>query len=420
MMFIYSILTTFVSLLACPLFMLRARGRARLWERYGLWDLNDSEGEVIWFHAASLGEVNGIIPLIRLWRSRFPKQRILLTSTSVTGLRRAEGEAHILRLLPFDAPAWIFLAVSKLSISKFIFAETEIWPALLTYLKRREVPIFLVNGRISDYTLRRYSLLSFFFSRLLRKVDLLCVSDQESADRFLLLGADPAQIEICGNGKYDFEPKIRDAEEARRFAATFFSNDLPVLTLGSLRPGEEALWFKGIKQARAAGARFNLIVAPRHLEKAPYFEAELLKLSISYATRSAANVDADTILLDTVGELEAIYSFSQLSFIGGSLEDFGGHNPLEAAFYGSCIVLGPYVKNIRSIVRSLEANNGCIRISDITDITNLLDELMSKPYVLSEIGANAKRTEAKIRGASERILEKIVGATTLPSAVGSR
>jgi 3-deoxy-D-manno-octulosonic-acid transferase len=139
------------SLAALPLFLLHPRGRQRIWERYGRWNL--SQSGVIWFHGASVGEILGLIPIIQKWRERHPAHCILVTATSATGLERAACCAHHTRLLPFDHPFWIRRALKNMRIEAFVFGETELWPALLEELQRRAVPLILVNGRLSEFSI---------------------------------------------------------------------------------------------------------------------------------------------------------------------------------------------------------------------------------------------------------------------------
>lgn len=409
---IYSLVTFAASLVCLPIFICHPRGRRRVWERYGLWGI-DSPDEVFWFHGASVGEVGGLLPVIDRCRTRFPQRKILLTATSPTGLERAAGKADYLRLLPFDNRLWLALALRRLKPRILVFGETELWPNMLAVLARAQVPMLLVNGRLSEFSRRYYGWLKPLVRDALRELSAIFVLNEKYQARFVEFGADPECVIVSGNAKYDSAPSVADCAQAAELKAVFFTNDPPVLVLGSLRPGEEAVWFPAVTRAFSDGVKVNVIVAPRHQEKTAFFAERLTACGLQYerwSERKEQRAPAPTavVLLDTLGDLEPAYSFADLAFIGGTLiPGIGGHNPLEAAAYGVCIALGPHCENIDDVAAGLEAAGGVRWVRGEADAVQLLRQVGARDAVLREAGERAQLVWRRHSGACEAIVDKI-------------
>lgn len=411
--FFYFVLTFLLSLVLAPFFALHPRGRIRLKERFGIWGVNGQN--VVWFHGASVGEIEGILPLIRKLRTDDSEVRILVTSTSPTGIKRAEAEADWVRLLPFDNPVWLRLALRTLSIRLFICAETELWPALLLTLHHRMTPMVLVNGKISDFTISRYRFFSIFMKPLLSLFTVMCVENESYEERFRSLGAPPDKLRCCGSTKYDRSPGVSSKEHAERLKQEFFpSTGFPVLVLGSIRPGEEEFWFPAI-QAYSGHPTFHVIVAPRHQERFDFFANSLEQHKIPFSRWSKRESESDfssrqkfVILLDTIGDLESTYSFADLAFIGATLiPGYGGHNPLEAAAYGACVVLGPYTENVKSVKTEMLEQSACVSVTSRADVIALLDKFSRDPSSFQEIGERGKGVWSQLNGATDRIVTSL-------------
>jgi len=405
---VYSFITFLLSFLSLPVLFMTGRGRSRLAERFGVWNL-DYQGEIIWFHGASVGEVNGLLPLIKEARKTFPEKKILLSATSTTGLERGAAQVDFFKLLPFDCDVWLKNALKNLKISHFIFGETEVWPALLDRMTANGIPAFLVNGRVSKRSFPRYRLMSSLTAAALQKVRLIQAADEDSKQLFIALGAALERTTVSGNAKYDFTPISLSQVEKHSLIEEFFLESRPLITLGSLRPGEEEFWFPALKKAYSRGLKINVVVAPRHKEKYSFFEERLRHLTLDYKTRSSAG-KSNIIFLDTMGELEKFYCISKLAFIGGTLKDYGGHNPIEAAAHGAAIVMGPFVSNIHEIVESLKSENALFQIKDEKDVFELLMNITSNNDLIEQKGNAAKKVWTNYRGATARIWQSIIRA----------
>jgi 3-deoxy-D-manno-octulosonic-acid transferase len=390
-----------------------ARGRRRYGERFGFWSAVPHVPW--WMHGASVGEVQGLLPLISEVRNSCAADKILLTSTSPTGLDRAGESVDFRRLLPIDVGVCVRQAFSRVGgADRFVLAETELWPTALAELLANQIPIHIVNGRISDYTLSWYRRLSSIFTPLLSQVASVSVAHESQRERYLDLGVAPEVIHVTGHTKYDTEPKVLSDEARAAVCREFFpdsSIDAPIVVLGSLRPHEEDGWFAAIRELFQRGARVRVVVAPRHMERVEYFSQRLNALGLNWRLWSDTTRNScDVVLLDTMGRLEHAYSIAQLAFVGGTLVDIGGHNPLEPAMYGVPVVVGPYNSVIRDVVEEMRSSDGVLEISTEGELRGVLDRVVAADPTLREVGTRGRGVWLKHRGASKRVLSVIAHA----------
>ncbi len=404
--FVYSTLTAGLSFLLIPVFLLKERGRVRLWERFGLW--GSIAPEVVWFHGASVGEVQALLPLIRKWKEQFPEHKVLLTSTSATGLNCAKEDVHYRRLLPFDSYPWLWLALRGVTVHRLIFGETEVWPALLSLLANRGVPLHLVNGVMTEKTYKTYSKVRFFLSSLFSSFSSLSASDEQSLSRFRKLGVSRERSFYAGNIKYDRPRGIASKEDGEKKAKSFFHEHREVVVLGSVHPEEFELLLSGLKEYLD---RLSFIVAPRHSEKFDHFASRLQEEGVSFTRRSEGiSSPHSVVLLDTLGELESVYSFSSLAFVGGTLVPLGGHNPLEPASYGVPIIVGPHQHKIIHLIEGLKEERALCEIQTTADFKHVLQKYLESPDEFAEFGKKAHKVWKDNQGACERVVHTILEA----------
>lgn len=406
----YQVATTVAGPLVAAGLLLSKRGRIRFGERFGGWEPLTAPVSW-WFHAASVGEVQGVIPILRKMRELYPEEGTLLTCTSPTGLDRAGNLVSNRRILPIDSPWCIRRALLRVGQPHLVFTETELWPELLRQALSRGLRCHIINGRISDYTVAWYRRLSPLLSPLLKQVSSVSVVDHTQAERFLSLGIAPERLSVTGHTKYDVHVAPLSIEERQALRQNFFGDgngEERVVTLGSIRPGEEGVWFDAFQQLRARNLPLRLIVAPRHAERFEFFARELEKRSIRYRRYSHLSEDGNSscsvVLLDAMGVLPQAYAVSDLAFIGATLVDIGGHNPLEAAVYGVPVCVGPYTSVIAGVVSELDSAHGVVKVSTQHDVTSLLERLVHSPATIQSIGVNAERVARHHQGASQRVL----------------
>ena len=261
---LYGLLVSLLAPVAVVVGLLLRRGRVRPLERLGFW----KPAPICdwWFHGASVGEVAGIIPILKALKTNTPTTRILVTTTSPTGLVGAEGIADEVRLLPFDSPWCIARAMRRIPAKNLVISETELWPTLIAEATQAGMTLYLINGRISDYTAKSYRYLQFLFAPLLSTFHRIFVVANRDRERLLSLGAPADRIEVVGNTKYDITPTITESAEKVALRERLFpdlvtgvsnpadkkhSSSTKIVVLGSVRPGEETDWFSKVALFRS-------------------------------------------------------------------------------------------------------------------------------------------------------------------------
>jgi 3-deoxy-D-manno-octulosonic-acid transferase len=289
----------------------------------------------IWVHAVSVGEVMAAIPLLRKLKAAYPAKSIMLSTITDTGQKVAREQSPFgtrVVYLPFDIPAILKSMIEGMNPELFIIIETELWPNLLRILKKNRIPVILLNGRISAKSFRGYHMLSFFMKKVLSAVDAFGMQNEEYADRLKRLQADGRKIQVVGNFKFDADPPAHIPRWA-----SFIGR--PVIVAGSTHEGEEELIASAYTALRKEFPDLNLIIAPRHPERFGRVENMLRVQGMLFLKRSElaekqkTNIIHGTIiLLDSVGELAAVYGIAAVAVMGKSFRGYGGQNPLEPAY----------------------------------------------------------------------------------------
>jgi len=397
-----------------PVLLSSKRGRSHFPERYGSWKV--VKDSYTWFHGASMGEVRGLLPIMRVFKEKNPNEKILLSATSLTGLEIGKQYANASALLPFDNKSFLSRALEGLNIKKLIIAETELWPIIIEEISRRGIPITMVNARISKYSFPRYKFFKELIKNTLAHISNIFCIDEQSRERFLQLGASTENVLVVGNTKYDSSPTVKDESTKLKLKNELFSNDYPIFVLGSLRPGEEAFFFPVLSKLIKEGAPFNCVVAPRHQERFTFFEEKLKSYDLRFKRWSEKDTWDNSksspvvILLDAYGILESIYSVASLAFIGATLVDIGGHNPLEAAAYGTPVMMGPHVSNVEDVCESLQTKNALCRVESKEDIERWLRMLINEPLRLLEMGGRAREVWAAHFGTVSKVYDLVFGS----------
>jgi 3-deoxy-D-manno-octulosonic-acid transferase len=413
----YQLVTTAAAPVAAAAFLCSSRGRIRLRERLGGWE--DIQGSLPWwFHAASVGEVQGLLPILaRLSAASAGSQNNnLLSCTSPTGLDRVGSLVTHRRILPFDAPWCVKRALDRTPADRLVLTETELWPELLRQALARGIRCSIVNGRISDYTLDWYRRLTPLISPLLQRVDHVCVPDQLQRLRYVALGVPESRVFVTGHTKYDVDCAAVTPHERAALREQLFpgiSSEERVIVLGSVRPGEEQSWLSAVAAQQQQGAALRLIVAPRHAEKFEYFWSKIKQAKLKAArwseVQGTTRADCGTLLLDTYGMLQQVYAASDLAFVGATLVDIGGHNPMESAMRGAPTCVGPYTSVIEEVLLDLEREGGVIRLTGSADIYALVTRLCNGDQSIAESGHGAYRAWQRHRGSTERVLSILQG-----------
>lgn len=422
--FLYDIILHISAIILLPYFLLKMlttkKYREGIPERFGFVDRakfkNLKGGKSVWVHAVSVGETKAVLPVLKLLKRRRPDVRIVFSTVTATGNRTAaqEGKGLIDSLIYFPLDlSWAVRRVARLvRPSMFIVVEKELWPNAFRTMYGMGAPVVIINGTMSERSSRRYARFGFFFKDVFSRVSLFLARSEEDLKKALHAGVNAERAQVSGNIKFDLSPVLMDSQFiAKLKEAVGIAPGTRVITAGSTHPGEEEL-ILGVFQALADEFDgLKLVIAPRHPERFNEVEAILKKSGVEFARRSKGS-RAKVVLLDSIGELMTVYSFSDIAIVGGSLvPGIGGHNLLEPAYFGKPVVYGPHLTTYLGMAEMLEREGGGIRAQDSEELTAALRKLLSNELMTKRAGANAKKVVEENRGASERTvaaLEKLL------------
>jgi 3-deoxy-D-manno-octulosonic-acid transferase len=420
----YSALTLLLFVVVSPYFVYQAirykKYIGSLRQRLGYLPISfnvDGE-ESIWIHAVSVGEALTARALAEDLKTRYPRLRLFLSTTTLAGQEVARRSLHHVDAVfyfPFD---WTFIVRRTLNIVRprvFIMMETEIWPNLLRACRKRGVKTVVINGRISPRSYPRYRLIRPFFRRVLGDVDRFCMQSEESARRLIDLGADPSQVTVTGSLKFDsLEAPVASAHGRPRDRVLRFFRISPhrtVVVAGSTIRGEETAFLAAFARLKTTQPGAIAIIAPRQVER--FGEVERLSRAAGFVTarRSELPIDAepraDVVVLDSIGELAQLYQVATAVFVGGSLVNQGGHNILEPAMYGKPIVFGPHMQNFQEIADAFITNGAAMQVQSERELDEALLTLVTDPVLRARLGAAARALVEANRGAKTKTLDVI-------------
>ena len=373
--------------------------------------LPGEQERVIWVHAVSVGEVLAVAGLVEELQSRFPQHRIFISTTTDTGqvlARKRFGEANVF-YFPMDFAFAIRPYLRALRPQLVVIAETEFWPNFLRLAHAGGARIAVVNARISDRSWPSYRRFRGLLRRLLVNVDLFLAQTQEDAARLQDIGASLERVRVTGNLKFDIPVPAPPAiiESVRTSIAATDAG--PVLVCGSTVDGEEPLLLKAFENLLVQYPRAVMMLAPRHPERFAAVAALLEQMSIRFCRRSLWNgepLGGGVFLLDTIGELAALYALADIAFVGGSLVARGGHNIIEPAQHGVATVVGHHTENFRDIV-SLFQSRDAVRVVGPAELPLVLLELLANDAERKALGQRAAETLRSQIGATMRTASEL-------------
>jgi 3-deoxy-D-manno-octulosonic-acid transferase len=370
------------------------------------------EKPTIWFHAASVGEVRITLLLLAEMRKAYPHHRFVISTTTPQG-RAIAAQAQGIDaafLAPLDLPWVVRRTVKRIKPRLLLVAETELWPNLLRVVKREGIPIILFNGRISRRSYRFYLPLRFFFRGVVKNFNALCVKSSVDRERMMGLGAAPQALHVTGDIKFHQMAPLSATEGKQLRRKLRLSADAPVLIAGSTHEVEEELIVQIFKELKADFPQLIMILAPRHLQRIPRVEGVLKAQGVRWVKRtmlSDERLPADVILLDTLGELTAIYGVGTAIFVGGSFCEVGGHNILEVLALGKGVIFGPYVENIRDVARLVVDRGAGIQVMTPEAFREVVRKIITDPGFRAEMGDRGFAFLREHRGAMEKTMKII-------------
>lgn len=372
----------------------------------------------IWIHAASLGEVRVAASLIEALKQLVPTASIVVSTVTDHGRNLAAqllGDSMPVISAPFDFVFCVRKALSSVRPHTMVFLETELWPAWICEAHRLGITTVLVNGRISERSLKRYLKLKGLFREVLRSMDGLSMIGEEHANRIIAMGANPQRVTIHGNAKYDMLGDLPDSTTETRMREVFnIRPNQRVLIAGSTRRGEEAMVLDAYEQILTQFPDTILILAPRHIDRTRKVAALLRRRGFRYQLRSHLGGDKarrmeQVVLLNSFGELSNLYSVGSIVFCGASLVPLGGQNPLEPAAWGKTVLYGPHMENFVDARAILEGADAGFEIASPEELANKAIWFLGHPEEMEIIGRRAREAAGTNQGAAKRQGEFILG-----------
>ncbi|MDH3402329.1 MAG: 3-deoxy-D-manno-octulosonic acid transferase [Acidobacteriota bacterium] len=356
----------------------------------------------LWIHAVSVGEARVGAAFARGLPAAWP---LLVTTVTPTGQQQARamcGDRAAIAYLPFDLGFAIRRFLDRFEPRALVLVEGDYWPLLLRHVRRRGLPVVVVNGRVGDRSFRRLRRVRLLARALLGRVDHFAVQTAEDRDKLLALGVDPERLSVTGNLKFDApQPEPIPAVETLLAAG---AGRRPILVAGSTMAGEEEQVLAAF--AAAGGGRAALLVlAPRHPERWPEVAELVRRRGLTLARRSQLDrggAPADVVLLDSLGELAALYRLGAAAFVGGSLVPSGGHNPLEPAAHGVAVAAGPSMANFRHMAETFDAAAAWRRVADEAELAEFFREAIAGSGEVAAMGRRGRQLVHDHRGAAER------------------
>lgn len=380
---------------------------------FGLVPRRDGDGICVWIHAVSVGEVNLLATILKQLRAAHPDWQFVVSTTSRTGyeLARKKYAEHTVCYCPLDFSWAVRRALRRIRPTMLILAELELWPNLILAAKDEGARVAIINGRMSDHSFPGYQRFRLLVSRLLGQLDLIAAQNEESATRFLALGAPAERVHVTGSLKYDGAQTDRHnprTQSLRELAG--FRDDDVVFLAGSTQDPEEHYGVEIYCRLAPKYPCLRLVLVPRHPER---FDAvaKLLDASGLEWTRRSKLTNEDSrertarrpiLLIDTVGELGAWWGTATIAFVGGSFGSRGGQNMIEPAAYGAAVSFGPNTRNFRDIVAALLTHNAAVEVRTPAELESFVGRALedqdwartlgerAQAFVQSQLGATAR------------------------------
>jgi len=380
-------------------------------ERLGIANVRPTKDKsIVWVHAVSVGEVNASIPLLRALMEEYPGSEFLVTTSTPTGsdiLLSKLGNKIKHQYVPIDIPFCINLFINTWKPKALILLETEIWPNIIHCCKKQGIVTALVNARLSEKSKLKYLRFNSVILPAINSLDLILAQYESDAYRFNEIAADK-EIKLCGNLKFDQDmpEELESISDSIRDSWSKEGKRRPTLIAASTHEGEEVIVLDAFNAILETITDALLIVVPRHLERFNKVKSLIDDQGFNFSSRSKkedVTNDVQVLLGDTMGELNFLYSVSDVAFVGGSLIDHGGQNLLEPAAQGLPLCSGPSVRNFVEISDQLKKASGLTIIKDKKELADYFIDLVNDEHNLQKTGQASKNVFMENRGAIEII-----------------
>lgn len=385
---------------------------------------------VVWFHAVSVGEVIQLQKVVDEFRRRTRDEFQIVVSTSTdTGWELVQKRFADCQKtwFPLDFSWAVSQAIRRIRPAQVVLMELELWPNFLAECHRLDVPVSIINARMSERSHRGYCRIRLLLKPLFTRLALVAAQSQTYADRLISLGASEQRTVVTGSIKFDGVETSRTNSKTENLRRIFgLKSGETVFVAGSTQDPEEQLALETWLQLRRQHSQLRLILIPRHRERFDEVAALVTSRNLPLLRRSSAqdssqqHAETDNkpiILLDTIGELSACWGLADVAFVGGSFGNRGGQNMMEPAAYGACVLFGPNTWNFRDIVERFREGDGCVQLQSSHQLTRTVDELLSDPARRHQLGRNAQKAVLQQQGATARtaeLLHEVLLPVTIP------
>ena len=410
---LYNLLAPFIAALYLVIFLLSRRRAllrnllAELGERLAV-TVPSFAVRPLWFHAASVGEVKALGKIVPMLRKRCPSKPVMITTSTSSGRAEARRLTPHAFLLPLDSYPLMrrFMAAARPEL--LLIAETELWPNLLYAAGRSGIKVMMIHARVSKRTLACYRLFPPISRLIFANIAGIAAQSRGDFERYGLLPGGPEKLVLTGNIKYDLvDPRPQGRAEISEFFELAGWKDKKIFCAGSTHPGEEEIILEAFLKVRAALPDTRLIIAPRHPETAPATAARIRNKGLiapRWSGRAHTRSGPDCLLVDEMGRLADIYSFSDVVFVGGTLDDTGGHNVLEPSAFSKPVLFGPNIKHTREGAQALIDKNGGFMAGTADELADRIISLLKDPSTLRAAGAASKAALESLQGATQKTL----------------
>ncbi|MGB0205762.1 MAG: lipid IV(A) 3-deoxy-D-manno-octulosonic acid transferase [Neptuniibacter sp.] len=401
--------------LALPVILLRLwwRGikapayRRRWQERLGFFKASELD-RPLWIHAVSVGETLAIVPLVKLIQARHPEIPIVMTTMTPTGAERVEatfGDSVTHLYCPYDLPCALKRFLNKVNPRACVIVETELWPNLVNSCSQENIPVLVANARLSERSAKGYARFGKMAELMLKQISKVAVQNDTDGQRFLDLGLPAPAMEVTGSIKFD----VSAPEGSERLAVALrqlWGENRPVLIGASTHDGEESALLELYQNLQASYPELMLVLVPRHPERFDPVAELVKKNGLKLARRSLGqqpDEKTQVYLGDTMGELMKLLAAADIAFVGGSLIERGGHNPLEPAVLGKPVVMGKHFFNFQLICESLQSAGGLSVVTSQQELVAEITNFLESPEKARRQGEKGREFVKQNQGALEKL-----------------
>jgi len=390
-----------------PLACIHPKRKQTFFKRLGLQNLQKYQ-KPVWVHALSVGEVLSAFPIIEAMRKKWPEKPVVFSASTLSGFEMAQNmrnQVNEIIYYPYDFIFSVQLMTKNVDPSVFVLVESDIWPNFLTYLHRKKIPSILLNARLSKESYRGYRLLKCFMQPVLQTFSGICAQSEIQKERFESFDTDPSRIIVSGNVKFDQKRNQLSQNELEDLKnATGLTKPTPVIVAGSTHAGEEKLLIDVFKRLISKYSNLKMIIAPRDPGRARDIQALCLENHLLVSMYSQQKQFESILIVDQMGVLGKLYALASIAFVGGSMVDEGGHNPLEPASMAKPVVFGLDMHDFPEVSQRLLSEGAAFQVQDSNELYQIFRLLLQDHDFAMQMGTKGLKIVKDSTGAVQKCI----------------